>query len=325
MRSSSHSVRAADGASLFVHRSRPDAEGAPRGLVMVVHGMAEHGGRYAGFAEGLVEAGYAVCAPDLRGHGRTAASNAELGVLPEGHGFEGLVSDFERVLEAELADLGPVPYAVVGHSMGGYVVQGYLQRVRGEGVRGAAVIGPAGVPTPLAQAGRLVARLERRRLGTRGKSRFIDLLAFRSFNRVFAPNRTAFDFLSRDEEQVDRYVADPLCGFDCSTELWVAMLDYAAELVRPERLERLRKDLRLFIVAGSADPIGGQGENVVKLAEAYREAGLTEVGVRVYPGARHELLNETNRDEVERDLLGFLSRSFAPHEAGRSKPPPAAS
>src|SRR5262249_5894088 len=155
----------------------------------------------------------------------------------------------------------------------------------------------------IAEAGRLIARAERVRLGPRGTSPVIHALGFDAFNKAFKPNRTAHDWISRDEAEVDKYAADPLCGFQCSVTTWIEVLDALSALSPPENEARIRKDLPVYILAGSEDQVSERTKGLVQLLGAYERAGLTDVTHRFYPGARHEVFNETNREEVTGDLL----------------------
>ncbi|MFT3766176.1 MAG: alpha/beta hydrolase [Minicystis sp.] len=151
-----------------------------------------------------------------------------------------------------------------------------------------------------------MARAERARLGPRGKSKLLNALSFDDWNKGFKPNRTSFDWLSRDAAEVDKYVADPLCGFLVTTQLWVDLLDGTAEIADPARQAQIPKDLSVFIFAGSEDPVGGKTKGLQQLVAAYQTAGLRDVKHKFYPGGRHEMLNETNRDEVTRDVIAWL-------------------
>jgi alpha-beta hydrolase superfamily lysophospholipase len=303
MRADTFSFKAEDQRELFVYRWLPD-EGAPRkAIVHISHGMAEHAGRYARVAEALVAAGYAVYANDHRGHGKTAAPG-ELGWLGVG-GFARAVQDLEQLLVFEKAESPGLPAVIFGHSMGSYLAQA-LMIESGASIRAAVLSGSAGKPSLLASAGRVVARVERLRHGPKGKSAVLHGLSFEAFNKGFQPNRTACDWLSRDDAEVDKYLADPLCGFEVSTQLWVELLDALARNARPERQARVPRDLPVYVFAGSEDPVGERTKSLDQLLGAYARAGLQDVTHKFYPGGRHEMLNETNRDEVTRDLVAWL-------------------
>lgn len=304
MRADTFTFKAEDTSELFVYRWLPD-EGAPRkGVVHVVHGMAEHAARYARLAEALVAAGYAVYGSDLRGHGKTARSPSDLGFLGAG-GFRRSVQDLEQLIVLEKSESPGLPVFLFGHSMGSFLVQAFMIDA-GSTLRGAVLSGSSGKPNLLASAGRLVARIERARLGPRSPSKLLTSLSFDAFNKAFQPSRTGFDWLTRDEAEVDKYIADPLCGFSVSTQLWVEVLDTTADIARPERQARVPRDLPVYIFAGSEDPVGERTKSLDQLLGAYQRAGVKDVTHRYYPGARHETLNETNRDEVTRDLVGWL-------------------
>jgi alpha-beta hydrolase superfamily lysophospholipase len=305
MRSSETTFHAGDGQRLFVRHWEPDDAVPRRGVAHVVHGMAEHSGRYGRLADALTARGFVVHAHDHRGHGQTAEAAEDLGHFGDGVGWGRVVDDVLELLRAERAEHAGVPLLLVGHSMGSFMVQQVLYTEPAL-VDLAVLSGTDGKPDLLAAAGRGVARIERLRLGRRGKSALLQSLTFDAWNKAFAPNRTAFDWLSRDPAEVDKYVDDPRCGFPCTTDLWVELLDALGEIARPESQARIRKDLPVYVFCGAEDPVGRRTKGVEQLLAAYRRAGLTDVTHRFYPGARHETLNEENRGEVTADLLEWL-------------------
>ncbi len=277
----------------------------PRGLVQIVHGMAEHAARYARVAEALNEAGWTVIAHDHRGHGGSARRDADLGHFADERGWRKVVDDL-RAVRAEGRRRAPDgPLALVGHSMGSFIslweqtespgtVDGLV--LSGSNVGGGATVA----------AGALAAKLVRWRGGKRAKSPLLTKLSFGSFNDAFKPARTDFDWLSRDPAEVDAYVADPRCGFMCTNQLWVDLLGALGELGDEARLRRLPPDLPVLLLAGDRDPVSAGGKGVRDLARRLKGAGVARVETKLYPEARHEVFNETNRDEVLGDLLGFL-------------------
>jgi alpha-beta hydrolase superfamily lysophospholipase len=304
MRSSDFTHQASDGKGLFVYRFLPDEGTKVLAVVHIAHGMAEHAARYARVAEALTAAGYAVYANDHRGHGKTASTD-ELGFFAKEDGFARVVADLAELVAHEKKEHAGLPLVLFGHSMGSYISQQFLIDHGGE-LAGAVLSGSAGKPNLLASAGRLVARAERLRAGARGTSKLLGDLSFGAFNKQFAPTRTAFDWLSRDAAEVDKYVADPLCGFDVTTTLWVDVLDALGSIADPEKQARIPKTLPIYVFSGSEDPVSEKTKSLEQLLAAYRLAGIRDVSHRFYPGARHETLNETNRDEVTRDLLAWL-------------------
>jgi alpha-beta hydrolase superfamily lysophospholipase len=310
MRADTFWFDADDGARLFVHRFLPDEGRAPKAIVHVAHGMAEHGARYARVAEALTGAGFAVYADDHRGHGQTAKAPEDLGFFADQGGFSRVEADLVQLIAHEKKEHPGVPLALFGHSMGSFLAQA-IALDHGSDLAGLVLSGSSGKPTLLANAGRLLARAERLRLGARGKSKVLHEMSFGAFNKPFAPARTPFDWLSRDPAEVDKYAADPLCGFVVTTSLWVDVLDAIADNADPDRQARLPKDLPVYVFAGSEDPVTERTKSLDQLLGAYRAAGLKSVTHRYYQGARHETLNETNRDEVTRDLVAWLDQHVA--------------
>jgi alpha-beta hydrolase superfamily lysophospholipase len=310
MQSSTFTFKASDGKPLFVHQWKPDEARSPKGIVHIAHGMAEHGGRYGRLAEALTRAGYIVQANDHRGHGKTAESDDDLGFFASSGGWARVVRDTAELIERARDEHPDVPVILVGHSMGSFIVQ-ELMFARPEIAAAVVLSGSNGKPSPIALAGRAVARVERRRLGERGKSPLLHKLSFEAFNKAIKAPRTAFDWLSRDQAEVDRYIADPRCGFVCSTALWVDLLDALPELAKPDNLAKIRKDLPVYVVAGTEDPVSERAKGLGKLVDAYRRAGLFRVTQRLYEGARHEIFNEVNRDAITADLIGWLDKNAA--------------
>jgi alpha-beta hydrolase superfamily lysophospholipase len=307
VRASSLTLQAPDGCPIHVYVWLPAEE--PRAIVQIAHGMAEHAGRYAFLAEALVARGIGVYANDHRGHGRSVPGGEEPGDMGE-DGFASAVR-VVRALERHIAEAHPRAERILfGHSMGSFMVQRFLCE-HPEAVHAAILSGSNGKPPPIAAAGRLVARIERLRVGPKGTSGLLQVLSFDDFNKKFAPTRTDFDWLSRDAAQVDTYIADPRCGFPVSTQTWVCLLDALGPLTDPDRVECIPKDLPLYVFAGEKDAVGDFGRGVRRLVESYRAAGLRDVELKLYPEGRHEMLNEINREEVVSDLLAWIEKTLA--------------
>ncbi len=302
-RSADFTLTAPDDTALFVYRWLPETP--PKAVVQIAHGLAEHAGRYARLAQALTAAGYAVYAGDHRGHGRTARTPAELGFFAEREGWGKCLEDLWQLNRRIAADHGNLPIVLLGHSLGSFMTQQFISE-HGEALAGAVLSASNGKPPPIAALGRLIARFERLRLGPRGHSALLHALGFAAFNKPFEPARTPFDWLSRDAGEVDKYIADPLCGFDASVQLWIDVLDALGGLATPARLARIPKGLPIYVIAGSRDPVSANTKGLEQLLTAYRAAGLGRVTHRFYAEARHEPFNEINREEVTRDLLAWL-------------------
>jgi alpha-beta hydrolase superfamily lysophospholipase len=274
------------GVTIVAYRWDPDGE--PAGVVQLTHGMGEHALRYDELAGVLNARGLVVYAQDHRGHGATARSEADYGVLGT-DGWAELVADIGRLTDLVRADHPELPLILLGHSMGSFAVQQYLLD-HTDRVDAAVLTGTAAID--LLEPG-------------------LDLdnpLELSAFNAPFQPARTDYDWLSRDPARVDAYVADPRCGFSLDVPSTKAMFEGARRVADPAELAKIRSDLPLYLAVGELDPVHGSLALLDPLVERYRAAGLTDITVKVYPGARHELVNETNRDEVFADLVSWISR-----------------
>ena len=277
---------AKDGAEIVGYRWDP--AGRPRGAVQLTHGMGEHVQRYDALARALTGRGLVVYGQDHRGHGATARHADELGQLgPDG--WSQLVGDID-LLVSRIRDEQPgLPLVLLAHSMGSFAVQQYLldhsDRV------------DAVVLTGTTALDQLEPALD--------LDKPIDLAVF---NAAFAPARTEFDWLSRDEAIVDAYIADPRCGFGIDTDAAKGMFAGARRMADPGQVAAVRPDLPLYIAAGESDPVNANLALLNVLIDRYRAAGLTDVTVRTYPGARHEILNETNRDEVVASIIDWIDQ-----------------
>jgi len=277
---------AKDGTEIIGYRWDP--AGQPRGAVQLTHGMGEHVQRYGALARALTGHGLVAYGQDHRGHGGTARSADELGQLgPDG--WTQLVGDID-LLVSRIHDEQPgLPLVLLAHSMGSFAVQQYLldhsDRV------------DAVVLTGTTALDQLEPALD--------LDKPIDLAMF---NAAFEPARTEFDWLSRDEAIVDAYIADPRCGFGIDTGAAKDMFAGARRMADPGQVAAVRPDLPLYIAAGELDPVNANLALLNVLVDRYRAAGLTDVTVRTYPGARHEILNETNRDEVVASILDWIDQ-----------------
>ena len=278
-----------DGQSPLVHCWQPDV--SVRGAVILAHGMGEHSLRYASLANSLTGAGFVVYANDHRGHGKTVKDATQLGDYgPEG--WRGLIDDQLRLIR-KVREEHAGPILIMGHSMGSMVVQ-HLLTEASDLLDGAALSGTTAVDQMAIAATDGAAAAETN--------------LFASFNAAFEPVRTESDWLSRDPVQVDLYVDDPLCGFSVSETSLNSMMEAGMSYSTSEAIGRIRKDLPIYLFAGDADPVGAGGKLVELVADRYRVAGIGDVVSKLYPHARHEVFNETNRMEVEADFTAWATR-----------------
>ncbi|WP_374335924.1 lysophospholipase [Leeia sp.] len=304
MQASRHTVQAEDGFGLALWAWEP--EGAPRAVLLVAHGMAEHAARYARFAEACCAAGVAVYAHDHRGHGDSVGEGTPLGHFAD-HGGWQRVQDDLTVVQRWVQQRQPgVPQFAFGHSMGSFILRAWLLQ-HAASLAGAMV---SATGWRLGPGNRLLASVARRQGRKRGFNQpcpTMHKLVFGSFNLQFLPARTGFDWLSRDRAEVDAYLADSRCGFHCTAQLWddllqgVAALEQAENHVHPEAAR-----LPVLAVAGSRDPVSMGGLGCRQLVKRYQQAGNPDAQARIWPGGRHELLNEQNRDEVSQYLIDWM-------------------
>ena len=280
-------------------------EGQPRAVVQLVHGISEHMGRYDGFARYLAEHGFAVVGHDHLGHGRTAAGPSEYGWFGEKDGWKYVVKDVRALRERTGAEFPGLPYFLLGHSMGSFVARGYLMFWPGT-VDGAILSGTGQEPPLTVAAGRALSALLSRVKGTKAHSPLLDGLSVGRYNKQFRPLRTSADWISRDEAVVDAYRADPLCRFLPTVGMYHDMMVGLQLLARPENLRRMDPDTPVLFFSGDRDPVGANGAGVRKVAGWFKDAGVRDLTVTLYPEGRHEMLNEINRDQVYQDVLAWL-------------------
>lgn len=320
-------LTASDGKPLFVRSWLPDGVGGlaprdepardsapPRAVIQLVHGMAEHSGRYRRFATAAVARGIAVVADDHRGHGATIGSPDEQGHTADTDGWARVLEDLTHVREAINAAWPGVPVILMGHSWGSMLVRGWVARQSRSdtaadsdvALAGLIVMGAPADLGLLGRAGAVLARAEVRLRGPRHVSTGLDRVASGRWNASFEPRRTDVDWLSRDESEVDAFIADPLCGFVCTSAFFRDAAVGGTEVNRRAAFEAIPQGLPVLVVSGAADPVGDMGRGVRRVATAMRRAGVRDVTLRLYPDARHELLNETNRDQVTAELLTWV-------------------
>lgn len=281
-------------------------EGEPRAVVQLVHGMAEHIDRYDAPARALAEAGFAVVGHTHLGHGPKAALKGHFG---DEHGWANLVEDVHALRLQTQAFFPGLPYFILGHSMGSFVTRCYLMD-HGEGLAGAILSGTGYFAPAMVKAALAAANLVCLFGGARKPSALIDKLAFGASNKAFAPARTPFDWLSRDEAQVDKYIADPNCGFLFTGSGYREMFRGLNRLNRLGDLKRMNPDLPVLFFSGDHDPVGSMGKGVNRVAEQFRAAGLHNVSVHLYPEGRHEMFNELNGEDVYADVVVWLNHQL---------------
>ena len=282
-------------------------EGEIRAVLQIAHGVAEYIDRYAAFANFLCENGIAVIGNDHLGHGGSVAEGAARVYFGKENGWQYVVDDM-HALRLEGGKRFPgIPYFIMGHSMGSFLTRTYLIRYPGA-VRGAILMGTGQQQAAIIKAGRLFAKLEGKRIGWDQFSPIIEAMAFGAYNKAFAPNRTTHDWLSVNEENVDRYLADPLCGGKATVGLFYEMLGGLDFIRRPENVNKMDTRYPALFISGWEDPVGDMGKGVIAACNSFRAAGVEDLTLQLYPGMRHEILNETKKEEVFDFILQWLNK-----------------
>lgn len=293
-----------DGTQVHVYNWAPE-DTTVKGVVQIAHGMAETAKRYERFAELLTGHGYIVYANDHRGHGKTAGSLENVGYLADSEGFDWMVRDVKKLTDLIKGENPDLPLFLFGHSMGSFVSQRYLM-LHGNELTGAILSGTNGSQALLHNVGLLAASFDVRKNGRKAHSHQMNKLSFGTFNKAFRPNRTEYDWLSRDEEEVDKYINDPYCGGIFTGGFFYDFMKGLKETDKVENVKLVPKTLPIYLCSGDKDPVGNYGKGVKKLHDTYRKVGIQDVSMTLYPGARHEILNETNRDEVMNNILDWI-------------------
>jgi len=296
------------GATLNVHFR--EADGEARGVIQVNHGMAEHASRYARFADAMAAQGFHTYAHDHRGHGRTTAPDAPLGHFGTEPAHGKVLGDVDAVHDLIARNHPGLPVVLFGHSMGGLIALNYLM---GHSARvvAAAIFNANFSAGALGRAAQAILAWERFRLGSDVPSHMLPKLTFQAWGKQVPNAKTPFDWLSRDETEVAKYVADPLCGFDVSVATWRTVFDFIFRGADDRNFTIIPRDLPVLLVGGQRDPATDGGKAVEKLAARMRAMGFSNLRSRIYAETRHESLNELNRDIVTADFAEWARDAVA--------------
>ncbi len=283
---------------------RPDSN--PKAVVQIAHGIADHIDRYRDFMSYLAENGFVAVGNDHLGHGHTIRHPIERGFFAYENGWQHVVNDMDRLHKIVSAEYPDIPYIFFGHSMGSFLTRTYLID-HPDDYHAAIISGTGHMPSAKINSGRALALSIAKTKGPRYISPMIDRMAFGAYNKEFKPARTKFDWISRDTEQVDKYVADPFCGFIASAKLFADMMGGLEYITKQENINKMDKYRPIYFMSGDMDPVGENGKGVERAYKAFCKAGLTDIYLKLYPGGRHEMLNEINRQQVYKDIVGWIN------------------
>ena len=288
---------------IHARRCLPDVPA--RAVVQIAHGIAEHIDRYDDFMRFLAEHGFVAVGNDHLGHGRSFESEADRGFFAEQDGWDRVIEDMDRLREITRQEYPDLPYVFFGHSMGSFLTRTYLIRFP-EKYDAAILSGTGQQSKALVFAGLTAAELLVKTKGPRGSGQMLNDMAFGSYCKRIPDAKTPFDWLSRDEASVARYIADPLCGFVAKASLYRDMMRGIRFIGDQKNIDKMSKEQPVYFMSGDADPVGDYGAGVRKAYDAFCRAGLKDVTIRLYPDGRHEMLNEVNKDKVYQDILHWL-------------------
>lgn len=288
-----------------IHAVRWVPEGKVVCIVQIIHGMAEYIERYEELAQYLGEKGILVTGDDHLGHGRSIGTDGVYGYFCEQDPATVVVRDVHRLKKMTQEEYPGIPYVILGHSMGSFILRNYLFRY-GTGIQGAIVCGTGSQPKALVKVSKMIASLQGVLLGQKHVAKMIDKLAFGAYNKRIPNPKTSVDWLCTEESVVDAYVKDELCGFTFTVNGFKTLFTLIDRLNKEENLKAMPKNLPVHFIAGDMDPVGNYGEGVRKAYEDFRKVGMERISMKLYAGGRHELLNEKDKLKVYEDIYPWI-------------------
>ena len=292
-------------ANIYAVSWAPDDASQVKAVFQIMHGMAEHLERYEDFANYMTGRGFAVYINDHIGHGKSVKSDDDLGYFGEKDGWQAFIADARALTEIAKEEYPGKPLIVFGHSMGSFVCREYAKRFgRDDAIKGFIFCGTSG-PNPATGAGIAICKTISKLKGSRHRSKLIDKIAFGSYHKKYDSVRTPFDWLTRDEAIVDKYIADKYCGFLFTAAGYIDMFNVLAAVSSAEWATSLIKSKPYLIISGAMDPVGAYGAGVRTVCNALKGAGCGDVTMKIYDDCRHEILNETNRADIYADVADW--------------------
>lgn len=288
-----------------IHACRYLPEGEVVGVLQIIHGMAEHVERYEPFAEYMTERGFVVTANDHLGHGLSVSQGSPLGYFCDQDPATVVVRDVHRLKKLTQEAFPGVPYIIMGHSMGSFIMRNYLFTY-GTGITASIIMGTGMQPAGLLKVSKAIVAVQKAILGGKHVAKMIDKMAFGTYCEKFTPARTSVDWLTRDEAIVDQYVADPLCGFTFTLNGFETLFELISRLLKSDNLAKVPKKLPILMVSGAMDPVGAYGEGVKLAQKSLLDAGVKDITLKLYENDRHEILNELDKNQVMEDIYSWI-------------------
>ncbi|MBU3916496.1 lysophospholipase [bacterium] len=308
MKEESFTIKSSDEMEIVGYQWQAE-KGKPKAIIQIAHGSAEHASRYKGFAGRLTENGFVVYANDHRGHGKTAGNVDNLSYFSdEDNGWHLAVEDMFRLTQKARKEYSGLPVFLLGHSMGSLLSREYILHY-GKDLQGVILSGTAGGLVLLIKVLKFFSKRMMKSKGRKTNSLFLHNILFNSLSKKINPRKTDYDWLSRDEREVQKYIDDPYCGRTVTPEYAYQLACGADKLLKPDSYFGVHKELPMLILSGDNDPVGGKkGKDVKKVCQLYKKAGVKDVTLKLYPEARHEIFNEINREEVYEDVISWINQ-----------------
>ncbi len=282
-----------------------------KGVIQIAHGVTEYILRYENFAEFFTQKGFVVVGNDHLGHGQSIAPNGKPMYFGPNGSWNFVVKDIDTCKQMTKKKYPNVPYMILGFSLGSFLVRTYLIDYAQEPLDGAIIMGTGYIPNFKIAIAKMMANKEAKKVGEENTSPVIKSLTFETYNKLFKPNRTAFDWLCSNEEALDEYIKDPLRGENYSAGLFREMLtgmQYTAEL---KNIQKMNKKMPIFLLSGDKDPVGEFGKGVIKTHEIFKKAGIEDVEIKLYPNLRHDILHEKCKDTIYNDIYLWLKKKMS--------------
>ena len=298
--------KSTDQTDVFVYKWMLETQEV-KGIVQISHGMAETAARYERFARTLTKHGFIAYANDHRGHGRTAKNIESLGYLGAEGGFELLIADIAQLTYIIRAENPQVPIYLFSHSMGSFAAQKYIMD-DADRIDGLILSGSNGKQGFILSVGKILSKIEMIFRGKKAKSKFMNQITFGQYNKNFQPEITGVEWLTRDKNEQIKYLNNPYCGSIFPASFYYEFFSHLQYIENKKNFDKIPKDLPIYILSGDEDPVGDFGRGVQNLNKRYKKQGVKDLNMKLYEGARHELLNEINRAEVMEDIILWLDK-----------------
>ena len=288
---------------IYACKCIPDCK--PRAVIQIAHGVADYINRYREFMEYMAEKGFVVAGNDHLGHGQNIKNEFDVGFFAAENGWTHAVRDMDNLRDILREEYHDIPYILLGHSMGSFLARTYA--INYPNKYDALILSGTGHMSPaVTTAGFALCQAAVKKYGPRKNAKLLNDIAFGAYNKKIDNPKTAFDWINSDDEMVAKYVADPLCGFICKTSLYRDMMGGIRFITNQKNIDKMNKESPVYFFAGKEDPVGEYGAGVERAYKAFCHAGIRDVFMKLYPGGRHEMLNEPNRLQVYDDILQWI-------------------